>query len=224
MVVFTYIARVADGVMLVASMDGTAASNVARFKSDGKQLLKQLNHNSPRKCTIEAGPYQFHYLIDGAVCYLTLTEASYPKRLAFCFLDELQRKFVDHVRLEHGAQWEHRLATIDRPYAFIKFDKTIQRMRKEYGDPHSRHNASKLNDDLQDIQTIMKRNIQEVLNRGEKLDHVSAVSSNLVSESKKFSWGAKKLNYMAMWKKYAPVAGGMGVMLFFLVIRFYVMI
>jgi len=37
-------------------------------------------------------------------------------------------------------------------------------------DPTSRKNTSKLNDDLADISSIMKKNIQEVLNRGEKLD------------------------------------------------------
>ena len=58
-----------------------------------------------------------------------------------------------------------------RPYQFIKFDKFIQKKVKEFVDPSSRSNATKLNSDLADIQSIMKKNIQEVLNRGEKLDH-----------------------------------------------------
>lgn len=60
--------------------------------------------------------------------------------------------------------------TAARPYAFIKFDKVIQKKRKEYMDPQSRNNMARLNDDLADIHSIMKRNIEEVLNRGEKLD------------------------------------------------------
>ena len=46
----------------------------------------------------------------------------------------------------------------------------IQRKRKEYLDPQSRNNMARLNDDLADIHNIMKQNIEEVLNRGEKLD------------------------------------------------------
>lgn len=46
----------------------------------------------------------------------------------------------------------------------------IQRKRKEFLDPQSRNNMARLNDDLADIHSIMKQNIEEVLNRGEKLD------------------------------------------------------
>lgn len=62
------------------------------------------------------------------------------------------------------------METAARPYAFIKFDKVIQRKRKEFLDPQSRNNMARLNDDLADIHNIMKRNIEEVLNRGERLD------------------------------------------------------
>jgi hypothetical protein len=54
----------------------------------------------------------------------------------------------------------------------------------------------------------MKKNIQEVLNRGEKLDHVSQVSSNLVNESKKFKWGAKQVR-IGWENKCVCVKGGL---------------
>lgn len=46
----------------------------------------------------------------------------------------------------------------------------IQRKRREFIDPQSRSNMARLNDDLADIHSIMKKNIEEVLNRGERLD------------------------------------------------------
>ena len=49
------------------------------------------------------------------MCYLTLAEKSYPKRLAFQYLEELQSEFS---RL-YGRQ----IDTATRPYAFIKFGK-----------------------------------------------------------------------------------------------------
>ena len=60
----------------------------------------------------------------------------------------------------------------------------------------------------------MKKNIQEVLNRGDKLDHVSRVSDSLVSESKKFKWGAKKLSFQALMNQYAPLVA-IGVLVLF---------
>jgi len=155
------VARVTDGLMLVASMDSASTSrNLEQHKQDGKQLIRQLNTTSPHQCTIESGEYWFHYIIEGLVVYLALTAKSYPKRLAYLYLTDLKSKFQRHVQLEHGDRWESFLNTIDRPYAFIKFDKEIQRLRREYGDPNSRQSMSKLNSDLQEVQSIMKKNIQ----------------------------------------------------------------
>ena len=67
----------------------------------------------PPRMSIESGAFTFHYLIEGDVCYLTLVEKAYPKKLAFQYLEELQSEFS---RL-YGEQIEG----VTRPYAFIKF-------------------------------------------------------------------------------------------------------
>ncbi|RHY26402.1 hypothetical protein DYB32_007640 [Aphanomyces invadans] len=77
--------------------------------------------------------------------------------------------------------------------------------RKEYTDPSSSQNMSKLNNDLADIHNVMRQNIQEVLNRGEAIDRVSQISSNIADRSKEFKWGAKKLSLQAMYQKYGPL-------------------
>jgi vesicle transport protein SEC22 len=51
----------------------------------------------------------------------------------------------------------------------------------------------------------MRKTIDDVLDRGQKLDDVSEISKNLVSDSKKYKWGAKKLATMALWKQWAPM-------------------
>mmetsp|Transcript_8060 Transcript_8060/g.9251 ORF Transcript_8060/g.9251 Transcript_8060/m.9251 type:complete len:224 (-) Transcript_8060:87-758(-) len=222
MVCFTYVARVTDGLMLVASMDSASTSrNLEQHKQDGKQLIRQLNTTSPHQCTIESGEYWFHYIIEGLVVYLALTAKSYPKRLAYLYLTDLKSKFQRHVQLEHGDRWESFLNTIDRPYAFIKFDKEIQRLRREYGDPNSRQSMSKLNSDLQEVQSIMKKNIQDVLGRGERLAQAAETSSNLVHESKRFSKGARRLNLMHFYKTYGPIAALVLVVLGLLYFRFF---
>ena len=53
------------------------------------------------------------------MCYLTLAEKAYPKKLAFQYLEELQSEFS---RL-YGGQTD----SVTRPYAFIKFGGCRQR-------------------------------------------------------------------------------------------------
>lgn len=55
-------------------------------------------------------------------------------------------------------------------YDTLPADKFIQKKRKEYTDPNSSQNMSRLNDDLADVHNIMRKNIQEVLNRGERVE------------------------------------------------------
>ncbi|GMH66749.1 hypothetical protein TrRE_jg3232 [Triparma retinervis] len=222
MPLLTFVARATDSLLLVASFvhsQGTRVDGASldMFKSQGKNLIKTLNGRSVAKCSVESGSCCFHYLISDNIIYLTLSERSYPKRLAFLYLDEICRGFIDELTQDYGAnQWQEKISTAARPYQFIKFDKFIQRKVKDYLDPSSRTNTSKLNEDLADIQSIMKKNIQEVLNRGEKLDHVSQVSSNLVNESKKFKWGAKQLSFQAMLNQYGPIAA-IGVFFLFVI-------
>lgn len=102
------------------------------------------------------------YIIDSGVCYLVLTERSYPKRLAFNYLEELQKEF--------NLLYAGEVDSATRPYAFIKFDAFIQKTKRLYVDTRAQRNVNKLNEDLADVQKIMMTNIQEVLGRGERLD------------------------------------------------------
>ena len=54
-----------------------------------------------------------------------------------------------------------------------------------YSDQRTQRNLEKLNEDLHDIQSIMTRNINDVLEQGERLDRVENMSRNLALESKK---------------------------------------
>jgi vesicle transport protein SEC22 len=151
----------------------------------------------------------FHsYLIEGGVCYLTLCDRSYPKKLAYQYLEELQHEFEKVNRSQ--------IETVARPYAFIKFDTFIQKTRKLYMDTRTQRNLSKLNDDLFEVQQIMTRNIQEVLGVGDRLDQVSQMSSRLSSESRIFADKAKDLNRQAFIRKWAPVAIVVGVVVLLL--------
>jgi len=202
-----------------------------RYKSQAKQIFKKLNPRSVSKCSLESGAYTFHYMIESGVCYLTLCDKGFPKRLAFLYLEEIHNEFVvflDEAEQKKAAEekripqdWTRQVDTVARPYAFIKFDKSIKKKGKEFANPGSRSNASRLSEDLSDITTIMKKNINEVLKRGENIEHMQNVSSNLKEQSSNFRWGAKKVSLMAQWQQYAPFIA-VGVVFFLvLLLKFY---
>jgi vesicle transport protein SEC22 len=57
----TFIARVMDGLLLVASMDSGAENQESAeiHRSQAKQILKKLNPQSVAKCSIESKPVVF---------------------------------------------------------------------------------------------------------------------------------------------------------------------
>ncbi|KAI6691584.1 hypothetical protein NL676_028412 [Syzygium grande] len=117
MVKLTLIARVTDGLPLAEGLDdGRDMKDAEFYKQQVKALFKNLSkgQNEPSRMSVETGPYFFHYIIEGRVCYLTMCDRAYPKKLAFQYLEDLKNEF-ERV---NGAQIE----TAARPYAFIKFE------------------------------------------------------------------------------------------------------
>lgn len=173
--------------------------------------------------TVESGPhFCFHYVLSSDVCILTLTERAYPKRLAFDYLDELRKEFFQ----VYGGQ----VQAASRPYEFIRFDTFIQKTKKVYNDSKTQRNLHKLNSELKNVHSIMTKNINEVISRGERLESTSCIhtiltttytnfvlshclsctdvaqkSTRLTQESKRYAAQAKHANRMRVIRQYAPI-------------------
>ncbi|GAQ85951.1 vesicle transport protein [Klebsormidium nitens] len=199
MVKLTLIARVTDGLPLAEGLDdGRDQRDLEVYKQQAKQLFKKMSQGPPpaSRMSYESGPYVFHYIIEGGVCYLTVCEKAYPKKLAYQYLEDLQKEF-EKVNREQ-------IETVARPYAFIKFDTFIQKTKKLYQDTKTQRNLNKLQDDLHEVQQIMTRNIQEVLGMGDRLDNVTRMSNTLTSESRIYAKKAEDLSRQALIRKWAP--------------------
>ena len=216
MVKLTMLARVSDGLPLAEGLDSDRQAGLEPYKQQAKTLFKKLSAGPPppSRMSYESGPYFLHYMIEQGVCYLTLSDRGYPKKLAYQYLEDLQREFS----ALNGAAVE----TVARPYAFIKFDTFIQRTKKLYLDTRTQRNLNKLNEDLHDIQSVMTRNIQDILGQGEKLDNVTNMSETLASETRKYSKKAKELAFQALVQKYAPIVAVVGIVVLFLFFRWMV--
>jgi hypothetical protein len=125
---------------------------------------------------------QSSYLISDNVVFLTIADKSYPRKLAFSFLDELSKEFAT----SYGPKVEG----ARKPYAFVGFGKSttlvhgpspnegidtfMAKTARLYQDTRTANAAAsgldKLNDELQDVTRIMTKNMEELLWRGDSLD------------------------------------------------------
>jgi len=200
MTLHTLIARVDDGFPLAASTDN-ARANLEDQKQQAKRIVKLMTSSSPSEMSISSGRHYFMYIIKQGVCFLTLCENQYPKKLAVAFLNEIATEFFN--------LYSSQIDTVNRPYQFISsvnhFDKFIEQTKKLYMDTRTQQNLQRLQDDLHDVQGIMSRNITEVLERGTKLEDLSAKSELLSTETNKFREQTAKLKFMALMRKVLPV-------------------
>ncbi|KAG5884408.1 hypothetical protein JTB14_007006 [Gonioctena quinquepunctata] len=208
MVLMTMIARVADGLPLAATMqeDEQSGRSILDYQNQAKMLFRKLGPQSPPRCTIETGPFLFHYLIEFDVCYLVLCEKNYSKRLAYSYLEDIAQEF--------HSQYGKRVNTVTRPYTFIEFDTYIQKAKKTFTDSRSRRNLNNINNQLQDVQRIMVQNIDDVLQRGTVLSELDTKTQNLSMLTEKYKKDATYLNMKSMYVKAA--VGGIVFLIFIL--------
>ncbi|TFK43240.1 protein transport protein Sec22 [Crucibulum laeve] len=212
MVRSTIIVRASDALPLAASVDDEQTEQALQeHKQQAKVIFRRITPNAEPRCSIESGQYTLHYLIVDNVVFLTIADKSYPRKLAFSYLDELSKEFAT----SYGPKVE----SVRKPYAFVGFDTFMSKTARLYRDTRTATAANsgldRLNDDLQDVTRIMTKNMEELLWRGDSLDRMSHLSTSLRSESEKYRKAARNININAMIRQYAPL-GAVGLLVIIL--------
>lgn len=210
MVKSTQIARI-DGLLLAATVDDEQAeAELADPKANAKMIIRRLNRNSEPQASIEAGKYTLHYMIQDQLCFLTICDHSYPRKLAFTYLSDVATEFTTTYS---SSQY---LSPTCRPYAFVEFDTFMQRTKKTYQDSRASQNLDKLNDELRDVTKVMTKNIEDLLYRGDSLERMGEMSDRLKEDSRKYKRAAVRINWELLLKQYGPFVG-VGVMMIVLI-------
>ncbi|KAK0461901.1 protein transport protein Sec22 [Desarmillaria tabescens] len=211
----TIIVRASDSLPLAASVDDEQTEQALQeHKQQSKLICRRITPNSEPRCSIESGQYTLHYLIADNVIFLTIADKSYPRKLAFSYLDELSKEFRYNLWAESGVR-----SQALRLYTFMS--KTARLYRDTRTANAAASGLDKLNDDLQDVTRIMTKNMEELLWRGDSLDRMSHLSTSLRSESEKYRKAARNINWQAMLRQYAPVGAIVLILIIFVYWRFF---
>ncbi|ODV79953.1 snare-like protein [Suhomyces tanzawaensis NRRL Y-17324] len=189
-----------DALPLCGSVDDNNDPALLDQKKKCKILISRITPNSEPQATVESGPYNIHYLIVNSIIYLSICEKSYPRKLAFSYLEEISNEFQH----SHG---QEALSSSARPFGFSSFDNFLSKTKKIYQDQRAQSNLDKLNNDLADVKKVMTKNIEDLLYRGDSLDKMSDLSSSLKSDSLKYRKRAQRINLEALIRQYIPIVG-----------------
>lgn len=133
------------------------------------------------------------YLRSEDLVFFAITEKAFPKQLAQIYLDDISAEFISTHK-------DYRAPNL-RPYAFNDFDTFIQRSKKSYENPRASDNLSKLDQQLRETTTIMSKNLEDLLYRGDSLDKMGQMSQDLKESSKKYKRAAVRINWELLLKQ-----------------------
>ncbi|RAL46411.1 hypothetical protein DM860_015404 [Cuscuta australis] len=201
MVKQTIIVRVRDGMSLAKGPRNENEENdvFSSYKQQRDFILQEISRgdlpsSNMTICVDEL--YSFRIMVESGICFMTLCDLSYPRDLAFLYLQDLQRQFDKlDKRFVEG---------ISNPYCSIpKLGAIISNVREKYVDPRTQSNISKM------MKSKMKGNLDavtydlsEIIERRQKQEMWEKMKRANLSEFK--IRGSKKLEIIAM--KWMPIA------------------
>ncbi|KAK4734509.1 hypothetical protein R3W88_008770 [Solanum pinnatisectum] len=197
MVKVTIIGRVSDGMPLAQGQRLHEENNdvLTTYKKQAEFILKEISLQAlpSSKMTILVDHHCFNYMVENGICYLTLCESSYPRKLAFHYLQDLQQEFE---RLDSSL-----VDRITKPYTFIKLDTIIGNIRKQYVDTRTQANLSKLNAHRQKELEIAAEELSLITERRRRVEMMERKMEAHISTSP--VWQSKRLEIIAL--KWTPI-------------------
>ncbi|CAH9114798.1 unnamed protein product [Cuscuta epithymum] len=197
MVKFTIIGRVRDGMALAAGKRYVNEENdtFTTYKQQGEFILQEISRGDlpSSNMTIHVDHHYFRIMVESGVCFMTLCDSSYPTKLAFHYLKDLQREFdkLDRTLMER----------VSNPYSFLRLDTIIGSVGKKYVDTKTQANISKMKTEIGEELDVITDDMSEIIARKQKHEILEKMKKANLSDSP--IWGSKILEIIAV--KWIPI-------------------
>ncbi|KAL3879032.1 hypothetical protein ACJMK2_031346 [Sinanodonta woodiana] len=168
------------------------ASCAGNFTEVSEQILAKIpSENS--KLTYSHGSYLFHYICEDRIIYLCITDDDFERAKAFLYLNEIKKKFST----QYGVRAQTAL-----PYAMNSEFSRVQASQMKYfsesgGNPDQ---LEKVKGQVDELKGIMVRNIDQIADRGERLELLIDKTDDLSSNAVSFKKTSRNLARSMWWK------------------------
>ncbi|KAF2764904.1 synaptobrevin-domain-containing protein [Teratosphaeria nubilosa] len=172
-------------------------------------ILPKISHDSSSKQTYTHGPNFIHYLADGnassnspdslnakGLTYLVVAKADLGKRIPFGFLVEIKKRFLRQYD-PLSTHFESLPA-----YGAAAFNSQLKTLMVEYGTTKGGQDDAFANvqRDINNVRGIMTQNIEQVLERGERIDILVDKTDRLGGSARDFRVRSRGLRRKMWWK------------------------
>lgn len=195
---------IAHKTTILAECTTSASSQTSSLAS---LILPKIEHTSPQKLTYTHGQHQIHYVSEapsehpdhpaaGGLTFLVVADASLGRRVPFGFLFEIRNRFFSQFP-EDSTDFS------DLPnYGAGAFNGELKSLMVDYGTTSGGRddaigNAKR---EIDDVRGIMTKNIESLLERGERLDLLVDKTDRLGGSAREFRVRSRGLKRQMWWK------------------------
>ncbi|QUC17257.1 uncharacterized protein UV8b_01498 [Ustilaginoidea virens] len=210
---------IAHKTTILAECTTSASSQTSSLAS---LILPKIEHSTPQKLTYTHGQNQIHYVSEapsehpnhpaaGGLTFLVIADASLGRRVPFGFLLEIRKRFFE--------QFPESSDFSDMPnYGAGSFNAELRSLMVDYGTTSGGRddaigNAKR---EIDDVRGIMTKNIESLLERGERLDLLVDKTDRLGSSAQDFRVRSRGLKRQ-MWWKNVKLMGLLGLVIFLII-------
>mmetsp|Transcript_21485 Transcript_21485/g.54152 ORF Transcript_21485/g.54152 Transcript_21485/m.54152 type:complete len:219 (+) Transcript_21485:105-761(+) len=172
---------------LVLTEYATASGN---FITVSRVILEKIANQNNIKMSYLYDRFTFHYMTAGGLTYLCMADESFPKRIAFSFLADTQRRFEAAYRPD----------VIQRAVAFQMnedFCRTLANQMTYYSKDPAADKLSQVRAQVDETKGIMVENIDKLMDRGERIELLVEKTNDLDQQAYTFQTEAKKMKWKA---------------------------
>ncbi|XP_060065820.1 vesicle-associated membrane protein 7-like [Ylistrum balloti] len=167
------------------------ASCAGNFTEVTEQIMSKIAPENS-KLTYSHGSYLFHYVCDDRIVYLCITDDDFERSKAFLFLNEIKRRF----QAQYGVRAQTAL-----PYAMnSEFSRVMASQMKFVTENQEPDQVEKVQGQVDELKGIMVRNIDQIADRGERLELLVDKTDELSANAVTFKKSSRTLA-RSMWFK-----------------------
>ncbi|CRK18099.1 hypothetical protein BN1723_012029 [Verticillium longisporum] len=172
-------------------------------------ILPKIEHSTSQKLTYTHGTHHIHYIAEspsdhpdhsssgaGGLTFLVIADASLGRRIPFGFLFEIRRRFLERLTPETTDY-------ADLPnYGAASFNGELKSLMVEYGTTSGGKDdaINNVQREIDDVRGIMTRNIEGLLERGERIDLLVDKTDRLGGSAREFRVRSRGLKRKMWWK------------------------
>eukprot|EP00009_Paramoeba_aestuarina_P007063 CAMPEP_0201522660 /NCGR_PEP_ID=MMETSP0161_2-20130828/18473_1 /ASSEMBLY_ACC=CAM_ASM_000251 /TAXON_ID=180227 /ORGANISM="Neoparamoeba aestuarina, Strain SoJaBio B1-5/56/2" /LENGTH=251 /DNA_ID=CAMNT_0047921571 /DNA_START=112 /DNA_END=867 /DNA_ORIENTATION=+ len=155
------------------------------FISVSSIILSRIQPNETRRMSYAYDTHTFHFIVLEGITFMCMCDSQFQRRLAFGFLDDLKMRFEQHASLAE--------AKTAPAFAYKNFSGILSQQMDFFSNDPSADKIQLAKHQIEESKKQMSGNIENLLERDEKIDLMVQQSEQLQEQTFEFKEQSKKL-------------------------------